>query len=210
MSRTARATPRSALAGAARYARRSGGEARSRGGEADSDLFPRPERGLTGRGCPNGRCLGNERRKSADRRNAQSSKPRPAANAGLERELLEHFRGIAERKTAIAGAVLMAALERIVRIAEQERARRQQRLRADGAALKRSGAHQRDPITAVAFLERGVAWTVRADDILDGPVRGGRQGLNAQAGRGAEPLAFLAYLVQQRRNFPQDSLRCEP
>ena len=54
----------------ARYARRSGGEARSRGGEADSDLFPRHERSLSGRGCPNGRCLGNERRKGVDRRNA--------------------------------------------------------------------------------------------------------------------------------------------
>ena len=74
-------------------------------------------------------------------------------------------------------------------------------------AIERAGADERDAITAVALLERRIARPVRAEHVLDGPVVAGREQSSAQAGLCAEPFALAAGLVQQDRNFPQDSLR---
>jgi len=51
---------------------------------------------------------------------------------------------------------------------------------------------------------------VRADDVLDGPAVAGRERARGETGLAAEPLTLVASVVQQDRNFPQDSLRSRP
>src|SRR5688572_25889963 len=106
--------------------------------------------------------------------------------------------------------MLVAALEAVARIAEQQGARRQQLAPAGAATMKRAEAHERDAITVVAFLERSIVRAIRANDVLDGPIVILGDQLRAQPGWSAEPLTLSDGVIEQDRNFRQDSLRDAP
>src|SRR5690606_25896181 len=108
--------------------------------------------------------------------------------------------------TAISGAVLVTALERLVGVTEQERPGRQQLAAMVSAADERTGADEGDAVTRVPLLERSVARTVRAEHVLDEPAVTCREHPRTQA-RLAEPIALETGFVQRVSNFSQDSLR---
>ena len=99
-------------------------------------------------------------------------------------------------KAAVAAAVLVAALEALLRIAEQQRPRRQKRTAARPATNERAGPHHRYAIAGVPLLERGIARAIRAQHVLYGPAIAGRQHLRAQAGGRTELLSLVAGVAQ--------------
>ena len=77
-----------------------------------------------------------------------------------------------------------------------------------GTALERARSDEGDAIAFVTLFEHGVVRSVRAEHVLDGPVAGRRQDVDAQGRRRSEPLAIVASRGEQVRNFRQELLRC--
>ncbi len=146
-------------------ARRSGKRGADRPGKAQRHLLEfRALAGVARRfGGGDDRQQGGMRRQT---RNGERDPPR-AGNLGDDR--LQKFRREPERQAAVADAVLMAALEAMIVVAEEERARRQHRRAERRAILEGALGHGGDAHRIVAFLERPIMRAGRADHVGDAP-----------------------------------------
>lgn len=93
-----------------------------------------------------------------------------AYSTGNAREnALEEVRIVVEGYAAVADAVLMAALEAGVLVSQQQRAGRQHRRPLPGAVTEGAFGDHGDAEVAVAFLERPIVRSCRADNIVGPP-----------------------------------------
>jgi len=98
-------------------------------------------------------------------------------------DAFQKFRREAERETAVAGTVLMAAFERVMIIAEQQRPRRQHGRAQRRAVLEsplrdRGEAHALMPLGEGAIVRAG-----SADHVLDAPACTRCQNIRGQCHR---------------------------
>src|SRR5262249_61786221 len=110
----------------------------------------------------------------------------------------------AEGQPAIARRMFMPALDRLRRIAQQQRARSHDlaiRRSTRSPVLKTAGQYDGDGDVIVLFLERPVVRTARADDVLDGPATTAREDSWFRATRAAACGTHGQRLFQIRRTF---------
>src|SRR4029079_12191234 len=98
-------------------------------------------------------------------------------------DAFQKFRREAERETAVAGAVLMAAFERVRIVAEQQRPRRQHRRAQRGAVLESPLRHCREAHALMPFGERAIVRAGSGDHVLDATAGARCQNIRGQRHR---------------------------
>jgi len=107
--------------------------------------------------------------RAAQRRQARDAEPAWAQARHRRRDRLQRLGRELEDEAAVAGAVLVAAFEVVAGVAEQHRARRQQRRTAARAVAEGPRGHRGDALGLVPLLERAVGRAGVADDVARPP-----------------------------------------